>query len=80
MLVASDDATDGSVIAKADLISPASKGSSHCFLCSSEPYLSNTSILPVSGALQLKDSDANRLRPMISAKCAYSRLEIPAPP
>ena len=23
---------------------------------------------------------ANRLRPIISAKCAYSRLEIPAPP
>ena len=34
MLVASDEATSGSVIANADRISPPSNGSSHCFFCS----------------------------------------------
>ena len=37
MLVASDDATAGSVIAKALRILPSSSGSSHCFFDSSEP-------------------------------------------
>ena len=37
MLVASDDATSGSVMAKAERISPASSGSSHCSFCSSVP-------------------------------------------
>ena len=37
MLVASDDATSGSVIAKAERISPASSGSSHARFCSSVP-------------------------------------------
>ena len=37
MLVASDDATAGSVIANAERISPASSGSSHCFFCSALP-------------------------------------------
>ena len=34
MLVASDDATSGSVIANAERISPSSSGSSHCSFCS----------------------------------------------
>lgn len=92
MLVASEEATAGSVIAKHDLICPSKRGESQvswmgmqvlldevwspkllshslsllllfllthsltCSLtfCSSVPYLTSTSILPVSGALQLK--------------------------
>src|SRR3954464_15023428 len=50
MLVASLDATSGSVIRKAERILPCSRGSSHCFFCASLPYLANTSMLPVSGA------------------------------
>src|SRR5919197_5867959 len=56
MFVASDDATFGSVIANAERILPSSSGSSHCFLSSSLPYRSKTSMLPVSGAEQLKIS------------------------
>jgi hypothetical protein len=37
MLVASDEATSGSVIAKHDRICPASSGSSHCCRCSGVP-------------------------------------------
>ena len=37
ILVASDEATAGSVIAKPERISPASSGSSHCFFCSGVP-------------------------------------------
>ena len=37
MLVASDEATAGSVIRKAERISPASSGSSHCSFCASLP-------------------------------------------
>jgi hypothetical protein len=37
MLVASDEATLGSVMAKAERILPSSSGSSHCFLCSVVP-------------------------------------------
>jgi hypothetical protein len=39
MLVASDEATAGSVMAKQLLISPRKRGSSHCCFCSSVPYL-----------------------------------------
>ena len=53
MLVASLDATWGSVIKNADRISPLSSGSSHFLFCASVPYLARTSILPVSGAAQL---------------------------
>ena len=38
-----------------------------------------TSILPVSGALQLKTSEAKGERPMTSQMCAYSRFVRPAP-
>ena len=37
ILVASEEATRGSVMAKAERISPASSGSSHCFFCSGVP-------------------------------------------
>src|SRR5262247_953226 len=37
MLVASDEATLGSVIANAERILPSSRGWSHCFLCSAVP-------------------------------------------
>ena len=53
IFVASLDATSGSVIRKADLISPFSSGVSHCRFCASLPYFARTSILPVSGAAQL---------------------------
>jgi hypothetical protein len=47
-------------------------------LCSSVPKRVSTSMLPVSGALQLMASGAiSRLRPVISARCAYSRLVRP---
>ena len=39
MLVASDEATAGSVMAKQLLISPRSRGSSHSRFCSIVPYL-----------------------------------------
>src|SRR5882762_9661032 len=65
MLVASEDATSGSVIEKHDRIFPASSGFSHFSFCSSVPYRASTSILPVSGAEQLKTSGAIRLRPII---------------
>ena len=58
ILVASDEATPGSVIANAERISPLSNGLRYISLCSSLPYLSKTSILPVSGAEQLNTSDA----------------------
>ena len=35
-------------------MSPFKRGVNHCSFCSSVPYLTKTSILPVSGALQLK--------------------------
>src|SRR5438477_3321668 len=79
MLVASDDATFGSVIANADRILPSSSGCSHCFLRSSLAYRSNTSMFPVSGAEQLKTSGARCERPMSSQSGAYSRLVRPAP-
>jgi hypothetical protein len=55
-LVASEEATAFSVIAKQLLISPLSSGSSHALCCAEVPYLASTSIFPVSGALQLNTS------------------------
>ena len=79
MLVASEEATAGSVMAKHDLISPSSSGSSHLAFCSSVPYLTRTSMFPVSGAEQLKGSEAYGERPISSQMWAYSRLVRPAP-
>ncbi len=47
MLVASLEATSGSVMLKHDLISPLRSGSSHSRFCPSLPYRNRTSILPV---------------------------------
>src|SRR5258707_14613119 len=79
MFVASDEATAGSVIAKHDRISPASSGVSQRSFCSGGPYRASTSILPVSGAEQLKTSGAITLRPIVSQRGAYSRVVSPAP-
>src|SRR2546427_87089 len=80
MLVASEDATSGSDIAKQDLIRPATSGSSHRCFCSAVPYIASTPMLPVSGAEQLKTSGANAGdRPMISQSGAYSTLVRPPP-
>ena len=79
MFVASLEATSGSVIEKAERISPAISGSSHCAFCSGVPYIDRTSMLPVSGAEQLNTSEAHSTRPISSASGAYSRLVRPAP-
>mmetsp|Transcript_6184 Transcript_6184/g.13461 ORF Transcript_6184/g.13461 Transcript_6184/m.13461 type:complete len:211 (+) Transcript_6184:693-1325(+) len=79
MLVASDDATSFSVMAKQLLICPLSRGSSQACCCSLLPYLARISMLPVSGAEQLKHSGAHADLPMISQRCAYSRFDSPAP-
>ncbi len=71
MLVASLDATSGSVIAKHDLISPSSSGWSQRSFCSGVPNMCSTSMLPVSGAAQLIASGAIAIdRPVISASGA----------
>ncbi len=80
MLVASDEATAGSVMAKPERISPASSGCNQRSCCSGVAYFINTSILPVSGALQLNTSGDHSTRPINSASGAYSRLLSPAPP
>src|SRR5262245_62145400 len=79
MFVASEEATAGSVIRNAERIFPSSSGSHHCLMCSGVPYLSSVSMLPVSGAEQLKISGAQVTRPMISHSGAYSRL-VSVPP
>src|SRR5690348_11131354 len=79
MFVASEEATAGSVIRNAERILPSSSGSHHCLFCSGVPYLSSVSMLPVSGAEQLKTSGAHSTRPMISQSGAYSRL-VSVPP
>src|SRR3954471_14701846 len=79
MFVASDEATAGSVIRKAERMFPSRIGSHHCFICSAVPYLRSVSMLPVSGAEQLNTSGAHSTRPMISQSGAYSRL-VSVPP
>ena len=77
IFVASDEATSGSVIAYADLISPASSGSSHSFCCSGVPYFASTSILPLSGALQLKICCAQADLDIVSKSPAISKFVKP---
>ena len=78
MLVASEDATSGSVMANADRIWPSSSGSSHCDFCSGVPNMCSTSMLPVLGASQLIASGAMcELQPVISATAAYSTFVMP---
>mmetsp|Transcript_35749 Transcript_35749/g.78549 ORF Transcript_35749/g.78549 Transcript_35749/m.78549 type:complete len:204 (+) Transcript_35749:813-1424(+) len=77
MLVASLEATSGSVIAKADRIRPSSSGVSHCSFCAAVPNMCSTSMLPVSGALQLNTSGARSDLPISSANGAYSLFVSP---
>ena len=70
MFVASDDATSGSVIAKAERISPSRSGRSQRSCCSGVPNWCKTSMLPVSGVLQLHASAAIFVRPMTSVSGA----------
>ncbi len=70
MLVASLEATSGSVMQNTERISPASRGFSHRSCCSAEPYIASTSMLPVSGALQLNTSGAMSECPVSSASGA----------
>jgi len=80
MLRASELATAGSVIAKAERMSPSSSGRSHRSWCSSVPKRVRTPMFPVSGAEQLIASGAMcGLRPVISASGAYSALARPGP-
>ena len=79
MLVASEEATSGSVIRKAERISPSISGRSHWAFWRAEPYWRSTSMLPVSGAEQLNTSEAKPTRPISSAQSAYSRLLRPGP-
>jgi hypothetical protein len=80
MLVASEDATSGSVIENAERTVPSSIGSSQRSCCSGVPNSESSSMLPVSGAEQLIASGAiHGLRPVISANGAYCRLVRPAP-
>ena len=44
-----------------------------------DPERQSSSMLPLSGALQLNSSGASRLRPISSARGAYSSVESPAP-
>ena len=66
MLVASELATHGSVIAKHDRISPSTSGTSHSSCCSGVPNSARSSMLPVSGAAQFVASAVRRLRPISS--------------
>ena len=58
MLVASELATSGSVIAKPERISPSSSGRSQRSCCAAVPKSCSTSMLPLSGAEQLHTSAA----------------------
>mmetsp|Transcript_10704 Transcript_10704/g.32762 ORF Transcript_10704/g.32762 Transcript_10704/m.32762 type:complete len:226 (+) Transcript_10704:1333-2010(+) len=73
-LVASEEATWGSVIAKHERISPFSRGPSQRCFCRSVPKRMSSSMLPVSGALQLNTSGAMIDLPVTAAMRAYSAL------
>ena len=79
MLVASDDATSGSVIEKHERIVPSSIGFNQRSRCAGVANRCSSSVLPVSGALQLKTSEAHGMRPMISAIGAYCRFVMRVP-
>mmetsp|Transcript_24364 Transcript_24364/g.58358 ORF Transcript_24364/g.58358 Transcript_24364/m.58358 type:complete len:404 (+) Transcript_24364:413-1624(+) len=82
MLVASLEATVGSVMAKQERMRPSSSGSSQRRRCSALAYRASTSMLPVSGLVQLHAIAANsawQLVPMISQISAYCRFVSPPP-
>ena len=66
MLVASEEATSGSVIEKAERISPSSSGASQSRFTVSDPYMLRISMLPVSGAAQFSASEAKPTLPSCS--------------
>ena len=66
MFVASELATAGSVIRKAERICPASSGRSHRSCCAAVPNRVSSSMFPVSGAEQFSTSGAMNERPRIS--------------
>jgi hypothetical protein len=75
--VASELATAGSVMAKQERMLPSSSGTSHSSRCAGEAYRASTSMLPVSGDVQLVHCDANSACidvPMISHTSAYWRF------
>ncbi len=81
MLVASDEATSGSVMQNDERIPPASSGSSHSVFWAGVPNCSSSSMLPVSGAEQFIATGASlMLRPLSSAMGAYWRLLRPGSP
>ena len=77
--VGSEPEVSGSVIEKQERISPSSSGWSQRSLCSSVPCSARISMLPVSGAEQLKAMGATRLRPISSQSIPYSQLVRPGP-
>ena len=79
MLVASDEATSGSVMPKAERVLASSSGCSQRAFCSGVAQFCSAIMLGTSGAWQLKTSGAQNSRPMISASGAYSRLESRVP-
>ena len=79
MLVASDEATSGSVMPNAERVFASSSGRSQRCFCSAVAQFCSAIMLGTSGAWQLKTSGAQSSRPMISADAAYSRLESRVP-
>ena len=77
--VGSEPAVSGSVIEKQERISPSSSGWSQRSFCSSVPCSARISMLPVSGAEQLKTIGATPLRPISSQSIPYSQLVSPGP-
>src|SRR5215213_2340062 len=77
--VGSEPAVSGSVIEKHERISPSSSGWSQRSCCSSVPCSARISILPVSGAAQLKTIGAAPFRPISSQSIPYSQLVSPGP-
>ena len=77
--VGSDPALSGSVIEKQERISPSSNGWSQRSCCSSVPCSASISMLPVSGAEQLKTMGATPFRPIASQSIPYSQLVRPGP-
>ena len=78
--VGSEPETSGSVIEKQERIRPSSSGSSQRSFCSSVPCSARISMLPVSGAEQLKAIGAAiGLRPISSQSRPYSQFVRPGP-
>ena len=79
MLVGSEPDVSGSVIEKQLRWWPFSTGSRNFSFCSGVPCSCRISMLPVSGAEQLKTMGDTRLRPMTSQSIPYSQLVRPTP-